>query len=65
MRLMLLPTILLFSAHVYSAGIETTPQPNPMTTGGDLIYGDTNGVQTRLANGSANQFLISNGSTIS
>lgn len=36
---------------------------NPMTTGGDLIYGGSSGTPTRLANGSAGQFLMSNGST--
>lgn len=35
----------------------------PMTTGGDLIYGGTSGTGTRLANGSANQVLQSNGTT--
>lgn len=36
---------------------------NPMTTGGDLIYGGASGVATRLANGSANQVLTSAGGT--
>jgi hypothetical protein len=36
---------------------------NVMTTGGDLIYGGTNGVQTRLANGTLNQVLKSAGGT--
>lgn len=35
----------------------------PMTTGGDIIYGGASGVPTRLANGSAGQFLKSAGST--
>ncbi len=38
-------------------------QANPMTTGGDLIYGGSNGVQSRLPNGSAGQILTSNGGT--
>lgn len=37
---------------------------SPMTTGGDLIYGGASGVGTRLANGSANQVLQSNGTTL-
>jgi hypothetical protein len=37
---------------------------NPMTTGGDLIYGGASGVPTRLANGSAGQVLQSNGTTL-
>lgn len=36
---------------------------SPMTTGGDLIYGGASGVGTRLANGSAGQFLASAGGT--
>jgi hypothetical protein len=41
----------------------TTPLTNPMTTGGDIIYGGASGVATRLANGSANQYLASAGGT--
>jgi hypothetical protein len=37
---------------------------NPMTTGGDVIYGGASGVPTRLANGSAGQILQSNGTTL-
>jgi hypothetical protein len=37
---------------------------NPMTTGGDLIYGGASGTPTRLANGSAGQVLQSNGTTL-
>lgn len=37
---------------------------NPMTTGGDIIYGGVAGVPTRLANGSAGQVLQSNGTTL-
>lgn len=36
---------------------------SPMTTGGDLIYGGASGTGTRLANGSAGQFLKSAGTT--
>lgn len=36
---------------------------SPMTTGGDLIYGGTSGVGTRLANGSSGQVLTSAGGT--
>lgn len=36
---------------------------NPMTTGGDLIYGGGSGVAARLANGSDNQYLRSQGGT--
>ena len=36
---------------------------SPMTTGGDLIYGGSSGVGTRLANGSAGQYLTSAGGT--
>jgi len=35
----------------------------PMTTGGDLIYGGASGTGTRLPNGSSGQFLKSNGGT--
>jgi hypothetical protein len=41
----------------------TSPLSNPMTTGGDLIYGGSSGTPTRLANGSAGQILYSNGTT--
>lgn len=37
---------------------------NPMTTGGDIIYGGASGTATRLANGSANQVLTSQGTTL-
>jgi hypothetical protein len=37
---------------------------NPMTTGGDIIYGGSSGVPTRLANGTAGQVLQSNGTTL-
>lgn len=36
---------------------------NPMTTGGDVIYGGASGTPTRLANGSDGQVLTSQGST--
>ena len=44
-------------------GTAVVAQANPMTTGGDLIYGGASGVQTRLANGSAAQVLTSAGGT--
>jgi len=37
---------------------------NPMTTGGDVIYGGVSGVPTRLANGTAGRVLQSNGTTL-
>lgn len=37
---------------------------SPMTTGGDLIYGGASGTGTRLANGTAGQYLQSNGTTL-
>jgi hypothetical protein len=37
---------------------------NPMTTGGDIIYGGGSGAPTRLANGTAGQILQSNGTTL-
>ena len=36
---------------------------NPMTTGGDMIYGGASGTATRLANGTAGQVLASAGGT--
>ncbi len=36
---------------------------NPMTTGGDVIYGGASGTPTRLANGTAGQVLTSAGGT--
>jgi len=42
----------------------TAKMTNPMTTGGDVIYGGASGVPTRLANGSAGQVLQSNGTTL-
>lgn len=39
------------------------PLTNPMTTGGDIIYGGASGVPTRLANGAAGQFPVSAGGT--
>lgn len=48
---------------------QTTKAPafdalQPMTTGGDLIYGGASGTGTRLANGSAGQVLTSGGTTV-
>ena len=36
---------------------------NPMTTGGDVIYGGSSGTPTRLANGSSGQVFTSSGGT--
>jgi hypothetical protein len=36
---------------------------NPMTTGGDIVYGGASGTPTRLANGTNGQYLKSNGGT--
>ena len=36
----------------------------PMTTGGDIIYGGASGVATRLANGNSGQVLTSGGTTV-
>lgn len=37
---------------------------NPMTTGGDIIYGGVAGTPTRLANGNAGEVLTSQGTTL-
>jgi hypothetical protein len=37
---------------------------NPMTTGGDIIYGGVSGTPTRLGNGTSGQVLTSNGTTL-
>lgn len=47
-----------------SAGTVFKVATNPMTAGGDLIYGGASGVETRLANGNAGQILQSNGTTL-
>ena len=36
---------------------------NPMTTGGDIIYGGASGVPTKLSNGNSGQILTSSGGT--
>jgi hypothetical protein len=41
-----------------------TLMANPMTTGGDIIYGGASGAPARLANGTAGQVLKSNGTTL-
>jgi hypothetical protein len=41
-----------------------TKMANPMTTGGDLMYGGASGVPTRLGNGNAGQVLTSAGTTL-
>lgn len=40
-----------------SGTLSTGALTNPMTTGGDIIYGGASGVPTRLANGSNGQVL--------
>lgn len=47
-----------------SAWIDVGNLANPMTTGGDIIYGGASGVVTRLANGTAGQYLKSQGTTL-
>lgn len=54
----------------YLSGVTSSVQTqingkmtNPMTTGGDVIYGGASGVPTRLANGSVGQVLTSAGGT--
>ena len=49
--------------YYYNGTVWTPVMPNPMTTGGDLIYGGAAGIATRLANGTAGQYLKSNGGT--
>lgn len=44
-------------------GATGLPSTNPMTTGGDLIYGGAAGAPTRLANGTSGQHLQSAGTT--
>jgi hypothetical protein len=44
-------------------GTTGTLALNPMTTGGDIVYGGASGVETRLANGSSGQVLTSAGGT--
>jgi hypothetical protein len=41
----------------------SSPLVNPMTTGGDIIYGGSAGAVTRLANGTSGQMLQSAGGT--
>lgn len=44
--------------------VTSTLMANPMTTGGDIIYGGASGAPTRLANGTAGYVLQSNGTTL-
>jgi hypothetical protein len=46
-----------------TGGLDLVGMNNPMSTGGDIIYGGASGVPTRLANGSVNQVLTSQGGT--
>jgi hypothetical protein len=48
---------------LYENTNSALPLANPMTTGGDVIYGGGSGVATRLANGTAGQVLTSAGGT--
>lgn len=52
---------MLYIANYSAAGAGMT---NPMTTGGDIIYGGAAGTPTRLANGTAGQVLTSQGTTL-
>ena len=45
-------------------GTTGTMALNPMTTGGDIVYGGASGVETRLANGTVGQVLRSGGTTV-
>ena len=53
-------TVLIDNAYV---GIAVSSMSNPMTTGGDIIYGGASGTPTRLANGSSGNILTSAGGT--
>lgn len=55
--------IILTIAVLSMAALYAPPFANPMTTGGDIIYGAASGVATRLANGTAGQVLKSAGGT--
>lgn len=48
---------------ITAAANGTAPLVNPMTTGGDIIYGGSSGTPTRLPNGTAAQYLASAGGT--
>lgn len=47
-----------------NTGDQDFDDTNPMTTGGDVIYGGASGAGTRLANGTAGQVLTSAGTTL-
>ena len=49
--------------YFYNNSTWLTLMSNPMTTGGDIIYGGASGVPTSLANGSLGQVLKSGGGT--
>jgi hypothetical protein len=59
---MLRPVIKIVSTPRGQQG-EDGNMTNPMTTGGDIIYGGASGEPTRLANGSVAQVLTSSGGT--
>lgn len=48
---------------IYGQLATGLPLANPMTTGGDIIYGASGGAATRLANGTSGQVLQSAGGT--
>lgn len=45
-------------------GISGTISLNPMTTGGDIVYGGASGLETRLTNGNSGDVLTSSGGTL-
>lgn len=47
-----------------AANTSTIAANQPMTTGGDMVYGGASGAPTRLPNGTAGQLLQSNGTTL-
>jgi hypothetical protein len=48
-------------AIIFPSDLGGTALTNPMTTKGDIIVADTGGTPTRLATGTAGQFLMANG----
>lgn len=53
------------STYIWTLPAATsTLMQNPLTTGGDLLYGGASGLPTRLANGTAGQVLTSAGTTL-
>ncbi len=62
--------LILFSSLAFGAGYPVGSgsggggMSNPMTTGGDIIFGGAGGLPTRLTNGTAAQCLKSQGTTV-